>query len=223
MMHLGYKKSNSTLLTGLVSYWKLDETSGNAADSVGSNTLTNTNVVTYLTGKINNGANFVSATSQKLTRTNILSGNNDITFAFWIKTSTASVSILGQYTSPVAGVWWIQVDATGKLIFLDYNGVSVFSATDTVTINDGNWHLCVVRINAALTSVDFSTDNSSFRNYTITSIGGSGLGTQDFSLGFHNGAYMNGMLDAVGYWQKLVSISEVGELWNSGNGIQHPF
>ena len=44
------------LTDNLVSYYKLDESSGNAADSVGSNTLTNTGTMTYGTGKINNGA-----------------------------------------------------------------------------------------------------------------------------------------------------------------------
>ena len=47
----------NSLLNGLVSYWKLDETSGNAVDNIGGNTGVNTNV-TYAAGKINNGAVF---------------------------------------------------------------------------------------------------------------------------------------------------------------------
>jgi hypothetical protein len=35
-----------TLLDNLVAYWKLDEASGNAADSVTTNTLTNTGTTT---------------------------------------------------------------------------------------------------------------------------------------------------------------------------------
>ena len=53
------------LTDNLVSYWKLDESSGNAADSVGSNTLTNTGTATYAAGKINNGV-VVNGSSQRL-------------------------------------------------------------------------------------------------------------------------------------------------------------
>ena len=45
------------LLTNIVAYWKMDEASGNPVDATGNAfTLTNTNIVTYPTGKINNGA-----------------------------------------------------------------------------------------------------------------------------------------------------------------------
>ena len=58
------------LTDNLVSYWKLDESSGNAADSVGSNTLTNTNTVTYSAGKINNGADFERDSAQYFSNLN---------------------------------------------------------------------------------------------------------------------------------------------------------
>lgn len=54
-----------SLSTNLISYWKLDETSGNAVDSVGSNTLTNNNSVSFSTALINNGANFGTANTNK--------------------------------------------------------------------------------------------------------------------------------------------------------------
>lgn len=46
------------LTDNLVSYWKLDESSGNASDSVGSNTLTNNGTAGYASGKINNAVDF---------------------------------------------------------------------------------------------------------------------------------------------------------------------
>lgn len=56
---------NSWLSDGLVGYWKMDESSGNANDSSGnSTTLTNTGTLPYLNGKFGNGADFTSASSQ---------------------------------------------------------------------------------------------------------------------------------------------------------------
>ncbi len=54
------------LTTGLKAYWKLDESSGNAADSTGNgNTLINNGSTTYTTGKINNCADFGASNSTK--------------------------------------------------------------------------------------------------------------------------------------------------------------
>ena len=46
------------LTDNLISHWKLDESSGNAADSHGSNTLTNNGSTPFVAAKINNGADF---------------------------------------------------------------------------------------------------------------------------------------------------------------------
>ena len=48
--------TGSSLTTNLISYWKLDETSGTRVDSVGNNDLTDNNTVLYGAGKQGNGA-----------------------------------------------------------------------------------------------------------------------------------------------------------------------
>jgi hypothetical protein len=50
-----FLNSSSTLLNGLVSYWKLDESSGSVVDSVGGFNGTNDGLTQGDTGKINNG------------------------------------------------------------------------------------------------------------------------------------------------------------------------
>ena len=47
----------------LISYYKFDESSGNASDSVGSNTGTNTGL-TYSAGIINNGITSIGGSGQ---------------------------------------------------------------------------------------------------------------------------------------------------------------
>src|SRR3954464_8446679 len=71
-------------LTSLVSYWKLSDVN----DSVGGNTLTNGNTVTFTSGKIGNAATFVAASSQRLSHAAnaaLRTGDIDFTIPAWAK------------------------------------------------------------------------------------------------------------------------------------------
>jgi hypothetical protein len=56
----------STLVNGLVSYWKLDEASGTRVDAVGTNHLTPTNAPIGALGKIGNACDFEADSTQFL-------------------------------------------------------------------------------------------------------------------------------------------------------------
>jgi hypothetical protein len=87
------------LTDNIVSYWKLNESSGNASDSVGSNTLTNNNTVTYVPAKIANGANLVRASSQYLSIADAsqtgLDLSSNFTFTMWVNLATHPIN--GEY------------------------------------------------------------------------------------------------------------------------------
>lgn len=76
--------------SGIVSYWKLDETSGTRVDSIGSNDLTDNNTVGYGTGKVSNAADFEADNSEYLSVANNASINltRDITMMCWSKSET---------------------------------------------------------------------------------------------------------------------------------------
>ncbi len=70
------------LSDGLVGYWKMDESSGNAADSSGNaTTLTNNNITTFAAGKFGNGSSY-NGTSQYFSTASTISGVQSI--AFWV-------------------------------------------------------------------------------------------------------------------------------------------
>lgn len=78
--------------TGLISYWKLDETSGNAVDAHGSNTLTDENTVGSAVGKVLTGRSFVAANSERLSipsNATLQTGDVDFSISLWIKPSAA--------------------------------------------------------------------------------------------------------------------------------------
>ena len=99
-------KNNISLPTSLVSYYELEETSGERADSHGSDTLTDNNTVTSGTGIQGDAAVFVSTNSEYLSDTthSAPTGGNPRSFSCWVKSSTNSEqSILSYGTSVSAG------------------------------------------------------------------------------------------------------------------------
>jgi hypothetical protein len=212
-------------ITAPVAYWKLDESSGNASDSVGSYTLTNNNTVAFSSGKINNGADFVDSSSEYFNASsNIITANSALTVAMWVKVSTRSTDspLCAQYTSAVAGVWWFNIASGDFLSFSQYDGGSVRTATDNVDIVDGNWHFIVLTVNSAHNSVKFSTDGSSFRTVAITAV--TNWATQTFTLGkYGTGSYFNGSMDEVGIWNTELTIDEVQKIYNASRGNSYPF
>src|SRR5262245_14346654 len=90
-MRLGFRKSgvldpfngHATLTTGLISYWKMDETDGTRSDSVGSNHLTDNNTVVGAAAKRSLGALFVAANDESLTRSSVAGPTGDFSTSFW--------------------------------------------------------------------------------------------------------------------------------------------
>jgi hypothetical protein len=121
------------LTDNLVSYWKLDESSGNAADSVGSNTGTNVGSIAYSAGKINNGATMGSSKRFDCGVTGInITGKQAFTFAMWAKVS--SYTSQNMFTYNIEGVNKIQIQPySGNIYFqrgADYSDVTGITSTE---------------------------------------------------------------------------------------------
>ena len=218
-----------SLITNIVSYWKLDAASGNASDSVGSNTLTNNNSTAYNAGKINNGATFVSASSNFFSITDAAQSGLDLgsacSFSFWLKPTAANdYFIIGKYTT--AG------NQRSYIVYFNHGAMQLFVSTDgtagassdqgyTVTLVNGTWTHLVVTLNSGGTAT-FYQDGASLG--TKSGYGTPFNATSDFTLGEANSqAFMDGMLDEIGIWSRELSSSEVTSLYNSGTGLSYPF
>lgn len=213
------------LSDNLVSYWKLDESSGNAADSVGSYTATNASSVGFTTGKINNCATLSAASTDYFTTTLTPTANGSINF--WIKTTSTTYpqEIIGSDTANENHR--ILLNTGGKINFQIYTGgVEKLSISSTTSVNTGDWFMvtCVwgsggakIYINGNSTPEATSADTSY------------GAGSQGWYLGVNNNNggtkvwYLTADLDEVGIWSRAITTEEETELYNSGNGIQYPF
>ena len=161
-VQIGSVNPRESLSQGLVGYWKMDETSGNAADSSGNSvTLTNNGTMSYSAGKFGNGAN-TTVNTKYLSTTTAISGVK--TVAFWINPSATT-------TYPI-----------------DLNGTQTITATSG-TISANNFTGATIYVNGAASSTLAAsswqhvvvTTNTSFNTGTMT-IGLVGSNTMNGSI-----------------------------------------
>lgn len=222
------------LTDGIISYWKLDETSGNAIDATGTgNTLTNTNV-TYSAGKINNGANF-NVSNAYLSRNSFTINQTAFSISAWFKTSASApsdiYSILCQdYTggSP-SRVFQFAINNSSNFRFIRFGSSNnlLTNISNSTPLNNGIWHHVVatfsnsvgsrIYVDGVLTGSDsvLTSNNSSLSIPTL-------MGASQGDSG-SIGNYFNGQIDEVGIWSRALSGSEVSELYNGGAGLSYPF
>lgn len=228
--------ASAALADNLVSYWKLDESSGNATDSHSSNTLTNNNTATYSTGKINNAVYLASASSQSLSITDnaSLSITGDLSISGWFYFTSFSANgrkLVNKWndTGNQRGFIFDNSDASGDTLrlVLSTNGVNFPLVTATgAALSVDTWYHLAVTFKASTGVVSFYKNGSLLFAPTI-SANSIFDNTADFYIG--NGVNaaptdpFNGRVDEVGIWSRELTSGEITTLYNGGAGNQYPF
>lgn len=225
--------------TNLEGYWKFDESSGNASDSSGnSNTLTNVNTTAYAAGKIRNGADFESTSTNYF---EIADGSQtglditgDIGASFWVKPeSTLGIStqrvLFGKFTSfgnqRSYSLRYRNESGTLRLILLiNDDGYSSEDYIWNQTLNTATWYHVVVTWKASTSTAELWVDNTSIgtQSGAKTSIHS---GTAPFTVAAVNsgGDPFDGVIDELAIYSRLLNDGDVSKLYNGGKGLQHPF
>lgn len=221
------------ILDGILSAWRLEDTSGNLVDAVGSNDLTATDVTYSVTGKVGNCVTFSGVSTSKgiITNANQVNLNvpstEDRTFAFWFKTSSGAAAVMLDKRSPSdspAGALQHYIFPTGALeiFFVADSGTSVTLDSTTTGLNDGNWHLVITTFTRTGTGLRLYIDNVEDANSPKSASGlGAVASSGSFTLGCSNfsAAYQyTGALDEVIIWNRVITAGERTTLWNGGAG-----
>jgi hypothetical protein len=211
------------LNVGIISYYKLDETSGTTAyDSLGVNNGFNNGATINVAGKINTAYDFDGSNDYVLMDSAFQSGSwSEVSVSAWFYQDSRSDF------SPII---YSRGSKTGYLSFLEsddsFFGFSVAGdVNDRVkvassTLNIGEWihavgtydgttmRLYINGLNVANRTV------SSTINFTGTSYIGydPAISTRKF----------NGKIDEVAIWNRALTNSEISLLYNSGNGLTLP-
>ncbi len=214
------------LIDSLISYWKLDEATGNALDAHGSDPLTENGTVPAQTGQIN-GARGAYATANTFNNTNVLSIDSATSHSvsLWINIlSFGTRGVLNVGGDGDANVFESRFTLTPGNTFqvrTVESGVAV-RLTVAAALSTG-WRHIVFTYDGSTRDAILYIDGSSAA--TATGSSGGNAGTK-FFIGHSadSGTELTtGYMDETGLWNKVLSPSEVTELWNSGSGLAYPF
>lgn len=219
-----------SLLTNIVAYWKLDESSGNAADATGNGfTLTNNNTVAYNAGIINNGADSgASNTNKWMNNASSLGLNTDssrsMTISFWFNMrsfNTGDTSKLLNISKNGQDRLLFGVKESSGTIQMTITNVGGAGVDVTTTINTGTWYYFTATLSG--NSIALYKNGSSIG--TATMLNGATGSVDSFSLFREQGdtTYASAHIDEVGVWSRILTGAEITSLYNGGAGFQYPF
>ncbi len=181
-------KSETFLTSGLVGYWKLDESSGNAADSSGNGlTLTNNATTTYVTGKFSNGSEHVPASLQYLNTATTIAGVKTVSF-------------------------WVNPDSTTNY-FADLDGGTNYISAAAGTISASGFTSPTIYVNG-IPSTTLTADT--WQYVTVTT--NTAISASAFALGKIGSSYFDGTLDEVRVYNRTLSPKEIRDLYNWAPG-----
>lgn len=221
-------------MSNIISYWKFDEASGNAADSVGSNTLTNNNSAGFVTGLLNNCADLGTTLAGKAFYKNsdLGVGGTAYSISMWVKLRTEITTDVYRFTN--------QCDAgTHTEFIIDYRYNSgtrqlsfdrsrILQGDDAVlyniTLGTTNWYHLVLTYD--LTNVKGYV-NGVLVGTTAASGNGINNGESDkFVIGMAKNLTDNSSpmyVDETSVYNTALSQYEVTLLYNGGTPLPYPF
>jgi hypothetical protein len=211
----------------LIHYYKLDEASGNAVDSVGSKNLTQSGTVGSATGKINNARSFTAGNVFSIPYNQ---AETNRTYTLWFKANSLSDTRSGLIekeaveATPGSRLYFtLNVRATSFEVSI-YNHLSGGEVLLFVpmTVNTGTWYFIAVALDWTNKKIKLSINGGAFTDqtyvYTFDEIGSS----DTLRLGFtEQGTTRNydGLIDEVGYFNEVLSVAQVQTIYNGGNGL----
>lgn len=206
-----------------ISCWDLNETSGTRRDAntTNSNDLTDTNTVLYAAGKQGNAADFESSNSEYLTITDANQVGLDFTtaasFSYWVNFESDTDAVVIDKTAASTNSYWILHQGGAG----NYNAISNSSETYMpvlYTLNNATWYHVVWTYNAGTAEMFINgTSQGTFSNGTSLS-----NTTAPFTIGRVNkytGNYVDGLMDIVEVYNRVLSGTEITALYASGSGV----
>ncbi len=241
----------SDLSTGLQGYWKLDESTGSTLyDSVGVNHLTNSNAIMGSTDSIiGRSVEFDTSTDyiQDTTISGLDATNNAFSISLWAKfnrlardagynmglirfqstdgpggnNNTASLFMSGSGES--------YNYLAGYTVNLDGSTYGVETGSSNITFVTNQWyHIVFTYSNDSSRGLIYVNgvncrgwhNNRIFVNPTLVQpnryiTAGNSYGGARVAI--------DGKIDEIGYWNRVLTPAEVSLLYNNGNGLAYPF
>ena len=198
--------------------WHLN---GDSVDSSGNGNNGVDTSISYVSGKIGQGASFSGNSHIAIGTNNFVSGSNSATACAWVKFNNLGISDQGWFGYGTANLNQARMYPTGGgansqfLSFGRYGGnASIVSNTQLMT---GIWYFICERVGG--TEVSYFLNGQNDNNATIsgmdTVLGGYGLIGDSYPS---SGSALNGYEDEVSYFGTILATSTILDLYNNGAG-----
>jgi hypothetical protein len=219
------------LTNSIVSWWKLEEASGNRVDTPGTVDITSDPGPGQAAAKVNNGADFESGSSHFLESSSDPSAldfaDADFTIAGWVNLESVGAlrSILTKWNETGdQRQYRLIYDHTGTTFKFQVSsdGTAIASVSSSITPSTATWYFLVAWHDATANTINITVNNGS-PNSTSHS-GGCFNSTADVMMGAGDGAvdFFDGLIDEVGVWSRVLTAGERTVLYNNGTGITYP-
>lgn len=229
----------NTLTNGAIAYWKLDNEASWIDSSGNSRTLTEDPEVWNSAGLIGNAATYTNNINNFLYRADedaLSCIGNSLTIACWVNftaTNTGQALVYKDSASNGTREWGIGLETSGG----PYAFINVFTNAVTAGLTAARltnafsgaaeWNFVVAQIDNTnkIAKIRVATTGAMgawAQSSTFNGFGPAGIGTNttaQLRLGIITTVYpLNGLLDEVGLWNRLLTDSEITNLWNNGVG-----
>jgi hypothetical protein len=207
------------LLQNLISYWKLDETSGSTlADAHGSNPLTyNAGTTSPFAAIINNGQYFSGGANAGHASNADLQVTGSFFFSFWARMDDNAVNQViinkDDYSSNRDYlIFYNGASGTGFGFIVNGGASSISKGANETAFS---WHNVVCWYDASDQKLRMRIDDAT--TYTAAAAGSLVQTAQPFSIGG-----FTGLLDEIGFWKgRIPTATEITALYNGGAGLPY--
>lgn len=216
----------------LISYWKLDEVSGNALDAHSSYDLVEVSGnIDSTAGKVNSARDFEAGDTEYLAHLNnvdLTTGDIDFSIVCWIKAeSLASFPVIANKgwasSLGIHSEWVLYQDTTAsKLTFAVHASGSAVAQSSSNAISTGTWYFVAAGHSTTNDELWISVDAGT---PSVTAYSGgvnSGAANIEIGTSSNQSLYWDGLIDEFGFWKRDIR-SDLTKLHNSGNGLAYPF
>lgn len=219
----------------LVALWKLNEASGNALDTLGSNDLTETSgTIDAATGLLGNSRDFEGADTEYFSHADnpaLSTGDIDVTMTFWIKpeslTGFPAIASKGDSNPATANTEWIiwYNSSTNRLTFSVCSGTTYKDcpANTFGALSNGTRYFVAVKHDSVNNLIGISINNGPFD--TVSHSTGINDGNRDFVIGGSvlQSLYWDGEIEQFAFFKRVVGSSDLATIYNGGAAKDYPW
>jgi hypothetical protein len=206
----------------------MDEAGGSRADSAGANTLTDNNTVPSQTGIISLASQYVAVNLEYLSLASLnwaTSVGASFTIAAWlaINTNTGSNHYVLSWNANNAGnvnLLWNSANA-GMSFYTDVGHI-ISMASSTFPV-DGVFRFVTAWRDNTDDSIHLTLNNTGEVSTTGTTDPASTSTAMNLGRFSGSGVHLDGAIDEIGIWNRVLTTLEKTELYNSGAGNTYPF